>query len=186
MKPVQQCSHGEKRHFIWQNGVTVVSQDTFLDSQNKKTLHYGGLDARMASFLTELFSVDSDSVSRSWTWRKRRFQHTQEILCEKKDTAAQATSAIYAKRYVRKIVHLPVCCMGIMLHKSFCTIWKIYARTAFAIQTTEKSLTSQCSATLRKFMRVLGQIKCACLLSSRTTWQRRPSQILMEEEGQES
>jgi hypothetical protein len=29
-----------------------VSQDTFHDSQNKKMLHPGGLDARVASFLT--------------------------------------------------------------------------------------------------------------------------------------
>jgi hypothetical protein len=68
-----------------------VSQDTFPDSQNKKTLYYGGLGARGARLPTYLFAADSGSISRFWIWRKRRFQHKQEILCEKNHAVTQAT-----------------------------------------------------------------------------------------------
>ena len=83
-------------------GLAVVSQDTFPDSQNEKTLYHGCLDAQVANFLTQFFAADTDSVSHSWIGRKRRFQHKHEFLCEKNNAASQAALASDTNFYVRK------------------------------------------------------------------------------------
>src|SRR5581483_4747707 len=70
-----------------------VSQDTFPDSQNKKAQYHGNLDARVASFLANIFADDSNSVSHSQSWSQRRFQHKQENVCGKNNAASQAALA---------------------------------------------------------------------------------------------